>query len=258
MLLLLKLKGVKLNICHGLMIPYGHSDNMLDKLRGGGKNKLQNPYSHFRRPLEMLNINSSFLNCEDFLKMFNAKIVGLHSTILNLQVVPSSDLAMPCSTEWREFHQITLPALVDIIVHLKPSSSKAPTVLVKVSNDIFVSLDNGENAILILLDLSADFNKPLGTLVRLRIIYKILTLVFKALHNLPLMYFSSMVAFYTPSRSLRSERQHLLCAIRTKYKHRVGGSSGCAGCKGVNHCLSYGECLMAPECFKPRAGLGRV
>ncbi len=33
MLLLLKLKGIKLNICHGLMNPYGRLDNMLDKLR---------------------------------------------------------------------------------------------------------------------------------------------------------------------------------------------------------------------------------
>ncbi len=29
-----------------------------------------------------------------------------------------------------------------------------------------------------------------------------------------------MVSVYTPSRSLRSENQHLLCVTRAKYKHR--------------------------------------
>ncbi|KAI2645821.1 Disease resistance protein RPS5 [Labeo rohita] len=47
--------------------------------------------------------------------------------------------------------------------------------------------------------------------VRLRIIYKIQTLVFKALHNVAPVCLSSMMAFYTPSRSLRSESQHLHC-----------------------------------------------
>ncbi len=55
MLLLLKLEGVKLNICHVIINPYGHLGNMLDKQSGGGY--LENHYRHFRRPLEMLNIS---------------------------------------------------------------------------------------------------------------------------------------------------------------------------------------------------------
>ncbi len=60
--------------------------------------------------------------------------------------------------------------------------------------------------------------------VQFRIIYKIL-------HNLAPVYLSSMVAIYTPSRSLRSESQHLLCAARTKYKHRSDRAFSRAGPK---------------------------
>ncbi len=67
--------------------------------------------------------------------------------------------------------------------------------------------------------------------VRIRIIYKILVLVFKALHNLAAVYLSGLVAIYTPSRSLRSENQQLLCTTRTKYKHRGDRAFSRAGPK---------------------------
>ncbi len=67
--------------------------------------------------------------------------------------------------------------------------------------------------------------------VRIIIIYKILVLVFKALHNLAPVYLSGLVAIYTPSRSLRSENQQLLCTTRTKYKHRGDRAFSRAGPK---------------------------
>jgi len=56
--------------------------------------------------------------------------------------------------------------------------------------------------------------------VSFKILYKILILVFKVLHNLAPVYFSGLVAFYIPARSLRSESQQLICTTRTKYKHK--------------------------------------
>lgn len=82
----------------------------------------------------------SILNCEDFLNFFNDKIVGLYSTIPKLPMTPSFDLAVPCSTEWREFDLITLPALADIVVHLKPSSSKSDVLSPHLFKQIFASV----------------------------------------------------------------------------------------------------------------------
>ncbi len=55
-------------------------------------------------------------------------------------MVPSFDLAVPCSTEWREFHLITLPVLADIVVHLKPSSSKGDVMSPCLFKQIFASV----------------------------------------------------------------------------------------------------------------------
>lgn len=96
-------------------------------------NSVINPM-HTRYP------DPSILNCEDFLNFFNDKIVGLHSTIPKLPVTPSCDLAVPCSTEWREFDLISLPALADIVAHLKPSSSKGDVLSPHLFKQIFTSV----------------------------------------------------------------------------------------------------------------------
>lgn len=67
--------------------------------------------------------------------------------------------------------------------------------------------------------------------VRYRISYKILLLVFKALHNFASSYLSSVSAFYNPSRLLRSENQTLLCVVRTKHKQKGNRSFSCVGPK---------------------------
>lgn len=82
----------------------------------------------------------SILNCEDFLHFFNDKIAGIHTTIPKVQVDPSFDLAVPCSTEWSEFHLMNLPVLADIVVHLKPSSSKGDVMSPHFFKQIFASV----------------------------------------------------------------------------------------------------------------------
>lgn len=49
-------------------------------------------------------------------------------------------LQSTCSTEWREFELITLPALVDIVAHLKHSSSKGDVMPPHLFKQTFDSL----------------------------------------------------------------------------------------------------------------------
>ncbi len=53
-------------------------------------------------------------------------------------MVLSFDLAVPCSTEWSEFHRITLPVLADIVV--QPSSSKGDVMSPCLFKQIFASV----------------------------------------------------------------------------------------------------------------------
>ncbi len=73
--------------------------------------------------------------------------------------------------------------------------------------------------------------------VRYRISYKILLLVFKALHNFAPSYLSSVLAFYNPSRSLRSENLNLLCVVGTKYKQKGNRAFSCVRPKLWNDLL---------------------
>jgi len=56
--------------------------------------------------------------------------------------------------------------------------------------------------------------------VKLRVQYKIILLVFEALHNLAPQYLSELVSVYTPSRALRSEHLNLLVTARTNWKRK--------------------------------------
>ena len=54
--------------------------------------------------------------------------------------------------------------------------------------------------------------------IRARIQFKVLTLVFKCLHENAPAYLSELIKQYQPSRNLRSQSKNLLCEIRVKSK----------------------------------------
>lgn len=56
--------------------------------------------------------------------------------------------------------------------------------------------------------------------VQFRVHYKIIVLVFKALHNLAPTYLSELLSVYIPPRSLRSENLNLLVTVRTNSKRK--------------------------------------
>ncbi len=56
--------------------------------------------------------------------------------------------------------------------------------------------------------------------VKLRIEFKILVFVFKALHGLAPTYLSDILQYYNPSRLLRSGSLGLLSVCRSRLKHR--------------------------------------